>query len=64
MYFLNGDRPRKPVPPPSGAWPSGQAVEDYSEEEADQGDSDQIEEDGDQSVSTVSDSVNYHLAIR
>ena len=64
VYFLNGDRPRKPVGPPSGASPSSQAVEDYSQEEVGQGDSEPDEEDGGQSVSKVSNSLNGVLAIR
>ena len=63
VYFLNGGRPRKPVEPPSGVVPSGQAVEDYSEEEKSQGDADQDEED-EQSVSKVSNSLDGVLAIR
>lgn len=64
VYFLNGDGPRGPVQRPRGVVGSGQAVEDYSQEEVGQGDSEPDEEDAGQSVSKVSDSLNGVLAVR
>ncbi len=47
VYFLNGDRPfGPPATPISTTAPSGQAVEDYSEEDVGQGDAEQGEEAG------------------
>ncbi len=64
VYFLDGDRPLKPARPPSGMVGSGQAVEDYSEKQVDEGDADQGDDGGEPSSSTISRPWKGILAIR
>ena len=66
MYFLNGDRPLDAPPTPSGVTPlSGQAVEDYSEDEARQDDGAGLgEEDGEQSAAGRSETHRGVLTAR